>query len=645
MNKKKKTTSVIANRLILLWAATACTAPGEAPEPGFDAGLCQITQVEVTIPNSTPPLQGGGARSRAEGDMTGSNGTPVTAFAPDDVIEITAYQGTGYQYATLTATGTSGQLTWKFSEPVYVNLTGTAGIEANYMPAPDDVKPADDGYSTYYDHLHAVASAADGSILPQADGAAAVRLNFGHLYSLVEVTTLKHDASTSIDPEAITAIALYFTDWEGVQRKVKLNAARQVIIPNGATLTAIEIHPANQPAIKATFTGNAIRLTGGQHHRLSITLHQNTATAQVNNITPWGEEALQMPTGYNYVVRTADDLTNLATLVNTGAKLPGTDIRAQYAKVIQLADITLPPGTDWVPIGYNVLYYFRGTYNGNGYTITGLRTGDTPTTLTGLFGYIVGTDADNPALLYNIHLRHCQLQGTHDTGALAGSARYAVIAHCSATGTVESTGRAGGLVGYFDENNFLTRSRSACRVTSTGSAAGGLVGSNTYSINTLAACTASGEVTGSTYAGGLLGYNIGPIYFSYATGNAEATATTEAYAGGLVGQNRTGGKIYNSYATGNAAGTPAGTFIGYNSGSTAFTACYATGHLPVNKTVGDGYSSTGVTHGTAPGSTVRGGDASITLPVIKDTGAGLVVENETFTAAGTWGTGDVPTLK
>ena len=125
--------------------------------------------------------------------------------------------------------------------------------------------------------------------------------------------------------------------------------------------------------------------------------------------------------------------------------------------------------------------------------------------------------------------------GTSRVGGLVGLNSGGTISACYATGTATANSYAGGLVGY---NNGGTI--SACYATGTATAnsyAGGLVGYNNG--GTISACYATGnaEATESSgRAGGLVGYNSGEISACYATGNAEATESS-GRAGGLVGKN------------------------------------------------------------------------------------------------------------
>lgn len=94
-----------------------------------------------------------------------------------------------------------------------------------------------------------------------------------------------------------------------------------------------------------------------------------------------------------FEIRTAAELAGLAALVNGTAKdAEGNPIAAVNfkGKTIKLtADIDLNNQV-WTPIGNgNSVFAFSGTFNGDGYTISGLNVPDT--NAPGLFGYIFGT--------------------------------------------------------------------------------------------------------------------------------------------------------------------------------------------------------------------------------------------------------------
>nr|WP_303648719.1 PKD domain-containing protein [Haloarchaeobius litoreus] len=189
---------------------------------------------------------------------------------------------------------------------------------------------------------------------------------------------------------------------------------------------------------------------------------------------------------------------------------------------------------------------FTGTFDGDGYTISGLTIDRPGTEDVGLFGYVgsAGTIA-NVTLEGNVtgQLRVGQLVGLND-GTIEASA---------ATGLTNGYRNVGGLVGRSD--GAIRRSAATGQRTSETKAAGGLVG---QSFGTIDRSYATGDVDADTLAGGLVGHNEGTIADSYATGTVTAGYT----AGGLVGKN-TGadpsgiglGTVRRSYATGTVTAT------------------------------------------------------------------------------------------
>ena len=84
---------------------------------------------------------------------------------------------------------------------------------------------------------------------------------------------------------------------------------------------------------------------------------------------------------------------------------------------------------------------------------------------------------------------------------------------------------------------------------------------------------AAGEEEDS-YAGGLVGKNVGSIEYCFAAGNVFGNHKV----GGLTGQLETNGKIKNCYAAGNVNGLyELGGLVGKNKGS--IESCYAVGEV------------------------------------------------------------------
>lgn len=225
-------------------------------------------------------------------------------------------------------------------------------------------------------------------------------------------------------------------------------------------------------------------------------------------------------------------------------------------------------GDGWMPIG-DTDNRFAGTFNGNGYTISGL-TIDRATGNNGLFG------ATNNATIQNIGLVNVSVKaGAGNNGALAGNLLNTNVTNAWATGTVESTTTANtanfaGLLGRF-EGGVIQDSWADVYVDSGPMCnnAGGLVGylnDGTERPAQLLRSFSLGDVYGDRdRVGGLVGANNGTISDSYARGNVLGGSDRAA---GLVGWNLTDKVINRSYSTGTVdGGTNTGGLVADNEGT------------------------------------------------------------------------------
>jgi hypothetical protein len=200
---------------------------------------------------------------------------------------------------------------------------------------------------------------------------------------------------------------------------------------------------------------------------------------------------------------------------------------------------------------------FRGVFDGNSHTISGLAVNRPATDYVGLFGCVgVGGQVRNLGLVGGA------VTGKSKVGGLVGWSSDMVL-NCSETGAVTGKDYVGALVGY-NQYGTVSKCHAAGPVTGAASYAytGGLLGYN-YD-GTVSDCYATGAVTGLSNKGGLLGYNYyGTVSDCYATGAVTGSGTN----GGLLGYNYYG-TVSNCYATGAVTGWSAlGGLLGYNSGT------------------------------------------------------------------------------
>ena len=201
-------------------------------------------------------------------------------------------------------------------------------------------------------------------------------------------------------------------------------------------------------------------------------------------------------------------------------------------------DLTLTG--EWTPIGIDYNHQYTGTFDGNGKTITGLTvTGSDQ--YAGLFGRI-----GSGGKVMNVTLENVQITSDNSSGYAGGVAgwSYGTIENCSVSGSVSGTVFAGGVVG-----SQLVGSITECNSSATVkgmSNVGGIAG-ETNSGASLTGCYATDDVTvendgtNNSHAGGVVGYNGGgTLTACYATGSVTGSGSGTIYVGGVTGSNNLG---------------------------------------------------------------------------------------------------------
>ncbi|TWH51617.1 filamentous hemagglutinin N-terminal domain-containing protein [Sporomusa sp. KB1] len=213
--------------------------------------------------------------------------------------------------------------------------------------------------------------------------------------------------------------------------------------------------------------------------------------------------------------------------------------------------------TGFVPIG-SATTPFTGSFDGNGYSISGLTITNPSVSAIGLFGYISG------ATISDVGLTGLVITGGANNtyvGGLVGYNDGGTIADVYTTGAVNGGTNAGGLVGF--NNGTVKQSYSMATVSGAGNV-GGLTGTNTGTI-TNSYFDAAGVVSGGTASktGGIAGVNSGTISTSYSAG-----AVSGGTAGGLVGDG-SGGTVAASVWDTTTSGQTSG--VGSDSSATGVT--------------------------------------------------------------------------
>jgi hypothetical protein len=160
--------------------------------------------------------------------------------------------------------------------------------------------------------------------------------------------------------------------------------------------------------------------------------------------------------------------------------------------------------------------------------------------------------------------------GTMAVGGLLGGNSAGTVTGCSATCTVQGDTEVAGLAGY--NGGTISLCSASGTVTGTGHLIGGLTGSNGET-GKLVYCSATGNVDGKTYTGGLAGHSTGPIVSCFAAGSVSG----DYYVGGLAGVSYAA--IERCYATGAVTGLGSlGGLVGEQNW-TFVVQCYSTGKV------------------------------------------------------------------
>ena len=294
-----------------------------------------------------------------------------------------------------------------------------------------------------------------------------------------------------------------------------------------------------------------------------------------------------------YLISTARQLAGVAYYVNSF----GDEGEHTYAYYRQTADIDLSAYW-WDAIGTN---YFRGHYDGDGHTVSGVFTESTRVNI-GLFSFTNGAEISNVGVI-NSHI-----QGNSYVGGVVGYAYTTKITNCYNTGLVTGGSGAGGIVGY-NENSTITNSYNTGTVSGYGSI-GGVVGQNDFS-SIINNSYNTGAVKFRTSAvslqnlGGVVGANTNSstVSNSYNSGVVEGTNRTRV--GGVVGYNFSSSTVKNSYNTEDVTGDSyVGGVVGYNGSASIVNNLYNTGAVNGTGPRTGGLSTTGGVVGQNDASTI-----------------------------------------
>ena len=262
----------------------------------------------------------------------------------------------------------------------------------------------------------------------------------------------------------------------------------------------------------------------------------------------------------SFEITTPEQLAGLAQLVNGGNTFEG--------KTITLAnDIVLNKGVlkengelngdgsnfkQWTSIGegYQIIgedlffFQFKGTFDGNGHTVSGIYINKENADNQGLFG-----EVGDGGVITNVRVEDSYLDVDYSVGGIVGE-NYGTVSNCSNSGTVIGVANhvsVGGIVG----NNGGTVSNCSNSGAVTGTAdyiyVGGIAGAGSGRVtNCSNSAVVSGTGNGAIYVGGIAGGDgSGMVTNCSNSGKVVRGGTaTYVYVGGIVGAS---GTVSNCY--------------------------------------------------------------------------------------------------
>lgn len=218
-----------------------------------------------------------------------------------------------------------------------------------------------------------------------------------------------------------------------------------------------------------------------------------------------------------YKLENADDLYWFAGLVN--GTLEGVG-QKRYANAFLANDIMVNNGVldedgelneadkdnfkVWTPIGNyddeDKNSYYCGTFDGAGYTISGLYFNDSNKDKVGLFGYVGPASGDNR--IKNLTVADSYFCGKESVGGVCGYNNSVIIQNCTNTATVKGSDNVGGVCGIIHKKS-IENCYNAGKVCGT-EHVGGVCGYSDEK-NIIQNCYNTGAVSGNNYAGGICG--------------------------------------------------------------------------------------------------------------------------------------------
>ena len=485
---------------IMLMAACAALLAGCTNEE-MNEGLGIDTPIQVT--------------ASVEGALTTRTDNSTESLS---TFGLSIKDGTGYtgNYAGENILAEKDNGTWTLSKTVLYQGSG----QSYYAYAP--YKEGHTGESlTFTVDANQATNDLQGSDLLHAAGkveSAKLDITLAHKLSKLTVTVTKKGETNPIEVGDVTlrgtvpTATLDLTSDDVVAASGTATEIKMWHNTTGGTYECILVPQATAFGVSFTYGGDtylwessSFTFEGGKAYTLALTFDGKVSAGEVT-VSEWGEpendlgEGTATETNYTY-----DASTNTYTVYTAkGLQKWAEAVISDHAINCTLAaNIDMTEET-WQ--GANISY--SGTFDGNGYTITGL---------TNCFTYM------NAGTIKNLTLVEPKISVSTRRAGTVASENWATIENCHVVGgSIEGTYlQSGGIAGLNGNKATIRACSSSAAVTiqDDGDGAGGIVGLNSSRI---IACYATGSVTGNNaYIGAIVGRLGGELTACYWSGNEE----------------------------------------------------------------------------------------------------------------------------
>lgn len=312
-----------------------------------------------------------------------------------------------------------------------------------------------------------------------------------------------------------------------------------------------------------TVTDSSVEGTKGENANAGAIVgrYEGTSAAEIDSsntatnvtVTPGGgnetiAEGIELTPDGTYNIVSAAGVKSLADLVNAGDNFEGKTI-------VLTADANLG-GEEWMPIGNGTRSgqtytgnAFKGTFDGNGKTISGLKiTERSGKAAAGLFGVLDGGTVKDVTLEVDIDV--ASKSNELAAGCVGLLTNNGLVENVTVSGSVKSGETAAGIVSRVIKSGTVRNCHNHATISGTAHNAGGIVGAAYYDNEgmTIEGCTNDGAVSGTYAVGGIAGLSAAEVKNC---SNSAAVTGNGTSVGGVIGEQQNAGNITGCTNTGN----------------------------------------------------------------------------------------------